>query len=478
MIRTDIVKQATVDDILYILDTDAEVIEVVDGITEYVVPQDSYNAYKELNPTLNIRSYNYNSYRITKEPFYDDVAVIMTTESNAPVLSVMYSKGLCSNQDYMTLAEAKAVTNDKLTSMFENNIDITHFEEFQYFTGVTEVGSRMFYDAYNLEKIILPPTCKKIKDRAFVFSTAKLKAGIENKLRYVGGLENIESLGINAFQYCYNIKAYNFTDKLKSIGINVFCGVENNTTAHGKHTLTESFGDLSGVENISDQGLQKQEKIKHLNLSNTSIICGRAFDGMKNLETIELDWKHINPTETTTADGSLYSIEQIFFNCYNLQRVESMPLVKVIGKGFCNQCYKLKYVGDFPSATKICQYAFSNCYELERIGNIDKVTTIEQFAFGACKKLKYVNLPVCSSVAQYAFGFEFEGDDCNRVVNFGLPFSSITFNKNAFSNSRHTTIYCNGVELTEEQYIAVGARKPVKATTGNNETEPIYIPQK
>lgn len=459
MIRTDIIKQVKVDDIIYILDTEAKVIE--DAATEYVVPLDSFIAYKELNPSLNIRGYNYNSYRVTKEPFYNDIAVIMTTESNAPVLSVMYSKGLCSNQDYMTLAEAMQVTNDKLTSLFEGNLNITHFEEFQYFIGVTEVGARMFYNAYNLEKIILPKTCKKICDKAFVFATANLVGGKVNKLSYIGGLENVESVGYNSFQYCYNIKEYNFTDKLKHIGINCFCGVENNTSAHGKHTQTVSFGDLSGVEKLSDESFYHQVNMKHLNLSNASVICGREFMGCENLETIQLDWKNINPTYTT-IDSSINSLEEIFRDCHNLQKIESMPLVKIISKGFCGNCYKLKYVGDFPSCTKIEQYAFTNCDDLESIGNLDKVQIIEKYAFATCENLKEINLPICNSVGEDAFGFQYEGEDKNRIVRFGLPYESITFHAKAFENSTHTTIYCNGIELTAEQYQAIGAKKPVK----------------
>ena len=142
---------------MYVLDDEPFTFDAPPEVDTIFVPTGTVEGYKALNPSYAdfIKEYSYSNYRVTKPEFYDDVTVIMDKTTNAPVLSVMFSKGLCANENYMTLAEAKAVTNETLPS-FEGNLEVTSFMEFQYFTGVTETKARMFFGAYNLERIELP----------------------------------------------------------------------------------------------------------------------------------------------------------------------------------------------------------------------------------------------------------------------------------------------------------------------------------
>lgn len=67
--------------------------------------------------------------------------VIMTSETNAPVLAICYAQGWCASPDKMTQAEAEAVTS--IGNAFKAS-QITNFKEFEYFTGVTSIGGDAF----------------------------------------------------------------------------------------------------------------------------------------------------------------------------------------------------------------------------------------------------------------------------------------------------------------------------------------------
>lgn len=63
-------KQVKVNNILYVLDNEAYEITEDTNVDIIYVPEDSYNDYVELNPTLELTRYNYRTIRVTK-PEYD-----------------------------------------------------------------------------------------------------------------------------------------------------------------------------------------------------------------------------------------------------------------------------------------------------------------------------------------------------------------------------------------------------------------------
>lgn len=58
------------------------------------------------------------------------------------------------------MSEAAAVTN--IGGAFTNNTEITSFDEFQYFTGITSLKENAFYCCSNLTSIILPSNIVEI----------------------------------------------------------------------------------------------------------------------------------------------------------------------------------------------------------------------------------------------------------------------------------------------------------------------------
>ena len=162
----------------------------------------------------------------------------MSSRSNPEVLSVLYANGLCANADYMTLAEAKEVTT--LGTIFQGNTDITHFEEFRYFTGVTKLERYSFWNCDNLETIIIPESVTELDRNIFGLSSANYQGGHVCKLKYVSGLRNVEKTGHNCMQYCTELVCLDFSS--------------NYTVADGTLAVSCSFktiGDTSQVVNTA-----------------------------------------------------------------------------------------------------------------------------------------------------------------------------------------------------------------------------------
>lgn len=92
--------------------------------------------------------------------------IIMTKESNPEVLAICHTNGWAASEDYMTLTEAAAVTNNQLGATFRET-NIVHFDEFQYFTSITSLTYNAFLKCQYLKSIKLPYGITIIRNLAF-----------------------------------------------------------------------------------------------------------------------------------------------------------------------------------------------------------------------------------------------------------------------------------------------------------------------
>ena len=109
----------------------------------------------------------------------------------------------------LSKAEAAAVTT--LGTVFKNKTDITSFDEFQYFTGLTAVEADAFYNA-SLTSIVLPNTITEIKLRAFS----------RTRLTSIQFPEGLTTIGERAFDNAESLEYVKFPQSLEIIDYYAF----------------------------------------------------------------------------------------------------------------------------------------------------------------------------------------------------------------------------------------------------------------
>ena len=67
----------------------------------------------------------------------------------------------------VTTEQAAAVTNSKFAGIFTNNTTLTHFDEFEYFTNITDLGNFAFEGANSLISVSLPDSLSSGGSRTF-----------------------------------------------------------------------------------------------------------------------------------------------------------------------------------------------------------------------------------------------------------------------------------------------------------------------
>lgn len=289
-------------------DTDANII---------YVPMDSVDGYKELNPNLPIIGYGYSTIRVNREPYLDSLETIVTTESNANLMSALYTKGLAANENYMTLAEAKAVTNEQLDGLLNGNSAITSFNEFKYFTNVTKVGtsddanasktSAPFRQATGLKYITLPPSVKELGARAFDACS---------NVDRINGLENVTKFNHCSLQSTF---AVNSSMNINTLNIEKLNGSGSfNNLTHSEYII-KNIVIKDGVTQILTSAFNANYHIENITIPNTVTSIGNnAFAECKEIRRINSDKDGIIniPNSITSIGNSAFVVGNKIYNEY------------------------------------------------------------------------------------------------------------------------------------------------------------------
>lgn len=268
---------------------------------------------------------------VTKALSAELEGVIITGRSNAPIQEALYNAGLVANETYTLESEAKAITAAQLqpgttaaTSIFyAKRNDITHFEEFRYFTGLTTIPKYLFHSCIAMTTISLPNTATSIGDNVFQKCEALSSIVLPNSLTSLGsatfygciGLveitlpEGVTGCGANCFHDCRNLERLVMPSTFKAVGGNSFggCGKLNFEVAANNNT----YKDIDGVL---------------YNVAGTTLV--------------EYAKDYIQPNYTI-AEGVVTLGNYSFCNCYHLASIVLPSTLKTVG------------IGSFAGATKL-----------------------------------------------------------------------------------------------------------------------------
>ena len=290
--------------------------------------------------------------------------------------------------------EAAAVTS--IETVFEKS-EISSFDEFRYFIGISVIPWDAFYDCESLTRIALPNSVTAIGQNAFNSCSQLTQITFPDNDGF--------SLGSNCFQWCSALTTITLPKNVISIA-NPFIQCHNL-----KNILVDSdnqhFKSVNGVVYTKD---------------------GKTIVVYPNGKEL---------TEYTIIEGTTKIEQSAFSYSRKLTRIVIPSSVSIIGSSAFDECSQLSYL-ELPEGLEVIpNYMLAWTGKIENIKIPESVKSIGMYAFARCG-LKKVELPSgIESIGEKAF----YSDDMTEVrSNISNVFS---INNNVFSEETfaNATLY-------------------------------------
>lgn len=308
------------------------------------------------------------------------------------------------------LSTEEAAEVQSLEGLFNNQPEITSFDEFQYFTGISEIevhegeGENSFWGCTNLKSIIIPNSVNFIGSTLrdfwdFMIATTAMPA--EGPFKGCTRLTNIyipnsvTTIGDAAFRGCSALKSINIPNTVTSIGRAAFANC----------SLLESINIPNSVTEMGQGAFYKCSNLKSIIIPN----------GVKQLgEALDWSYRDYNDSYSNKDNIGDFPGQGIV-----------IPGIKKVGPW----CFFGEFVGLFEGCTSLTNIdlnpeiyytigdrCFRDCTNLQNITHLDCVKEIGLFAFAGCTSLNNVNLGYYLKVLKPG---TFKG--CTGLTSITLP---------------------------------------------------------
>ena len=327
----------------------------------------------------------------------------------------------------LSYEEAQAVTD--LGNAFEENEEITSFDELKYFTSLTEIGNSTFSDCTNLTNISIPNSVTVIGSNAFYICDGLTSITIPN---------SVTSIGEDAFYGCTGLTSITIPNSVTTIGDDAFCGCSGLTSIDIPNSVTSigdyAFSDCSGLTSI----VVDKDNPTYDSRQNSNAIIEKATN------------KLVAGCKATIIPNSVTAIgRSAFLGCSGLTSITIPNSVTSIGDNAFYYCRGLTSITIPKSVTAIGERAFDSCpgltsivvdqdnptYDSRENCNAIIETATNKLVFG-CKATIIPNS--VTLIGSNAFS------GCTGLTSITIPNSVTSIGAYAFSACYGLTdIYCN-----------------------------------
>ena len=233
--------------------------------------------------------------------------IIMTSESNPAVMEICYLQGWAANENYMTKAEAEAVTD--IGTAFSNKmnaygygyggdvVSIKTFDEFKYFTNITNIDEYAFNNNSDMISITIPNSVTSIGYDAFASCSSLTSITIPNSVTSIGEYafyvcnsltsvtfkegSQLQTIGSSAFYQCYSLSSITIPNSVTSIGDDAFSGCDSLSSV--------TFEEGSQLQSIGDSVFRDCSSLSSIIIPNSVTSIGNnAFTYCFSLSSITI----------------------------------------------------------------------------------------------------------------------------------------------------------------------------------------------
>ncbi len=383
----------------------------------------------------------------------------------------------------LSYEEAAAVTAIS-ADIFQGNTDITTFDEFKFFSGITALPVGAFLNCYNLASIVLPDNIISIGTSTFLGCSRLQSLSVPDGVSSIGSrafnecvnLDNIQlpsslrvienalfancrsltsivlpdgvtSIGDSAFSGCSSLISIVIPDSVTSIGDSAFSGCSTLSSIYIPRGVMQLKGDTfkncTGLMSVNISDLTAWMRINFYgNYSNPSysnplmyahhlVLDGVEVESVSFPEGVTNIGRNLrggSAIKAVTLPDSATSIEKCAFEgCSSITSLVIPDGVTSIGESAFSGCRSLSSINIPNNVTSINDKAFLDCSKLTSIVIPEGVTIIDDYVFKGCSNLSIVSiLGAVTSV----YGSAFEG--CSNLTSITLPNDVKTIGQRAF----------------------------------------------
>ena len=337
----------------------------------------------------------------------------------------------------LSYAEAAAVQT--LGNVFRSNTSVRNFKELKYFTGLTTIESRTFYNCANLRSVSIPRNVQYLDEEWFGCYELK-EAHIEDiaswcrihhnlyssaltKILYVNGEkldltnlvipEGVKKIGEHAFYQCDVIETLTMPSTVTTVGVDAFSLCTNLKAVH--------ISDLASWCKIHFEKDHKYNITNPLKYAKSLYLNGELITDLVIPEGVreigDSAFEDYAALKSVTIPAGVYRIgEMAFMDCESLTKVDASSAntcTTIKSNAFCN-CKSLAQFFMPSNLNSVKESAFENCSALTDVYISDVVSWIEiDFAD------KYAN-PLYYAKSLYIDGQDVLSGGYNMVIPEGV----------------------------------------------------------